>query len=176
MKGNVPARNPAEKCFSPMIPLLEHAGHCLSWSIWLSERGQGMEREPELWALFAQVFSKVAVKVSERRLQPFSNLRCPNTRTFLKGRMPTGYSTVRLTGVIHSSSLHPISSSFSNQRRWVGMCGYWSLSHVPLSATPWTAAHQAPLSMEFSRSRILEWLAIPFSRGSSPPRDITQVS
>ena len=26
----------------------------------------------------------------------------------------------------------------------------WSLSHVPLSVTPWTVAHQAPLSMGFS--------------------------
>ena len=30
--------------------------------------------------------------------------------------------------------------------------------------TPWTVAHQAPLSMEFSQARILEWVAIPFSR------------
>ena len=30
------------------------------------------------------------------------------------------------------------------------MC-YWLLSHVRLFATPWTIAHQAPLSMGFSR-------------------------
>ena len=30
-------------------------------------------------------------------------------------------------------------------------------------------------SMEF-QARILEWVAIPFSRGSSQPRDQTQVS
>ena len=30
----------------------------------------------------------------------------------------------------------------------------WSLSHVRLFATPWTAAHQAPLSMGFSRQNI----------------------
>ena len=49
------------------------------------------------------------------------------------------------------------------------------LSHVPLFETPWTAACQAPLSMEFSR-QILEWTAIPFSRGSSWPSDGTRVS
>ena len=48
------------------------------------------------------------------------------------------------------------------------------LSRVQLFATPWTVACQAPLSMEFSR--VLEWLAIPFSRGSSHPRDWIQVS
>ena len=45
------------------------------------------------------------------------------------------------------------------------------------SATPWTIQ-----SLEFSRSwvhlftKILEWVALPFSRGSSQPRDGTQVS
>ena len=42
--------------------------------------------------------------------------------------------------------------------------------------TPWTVAHQAPLSMGILQVRILEWIAIPFSRGSSQPRDQTQVS
>ena len=56
-----------------------------------------------------------------------------------------------------------------------------SLSHVHLFATPWTVAHQAPLSMRFSRqeywhTRILEWVAISSSRGSSQPRDQTPVS
>ena len=40
---------------------------------------------------------------------------------------------------------------------------------VQLFATPWTVACQAPLSMEV-QARILEWVAIPFSRGSSRPR------
>ena len=45
------------------------------------------------------------------------------------------------------------------------------------SATPWTVAPQAPLSMGFSQlEKLLEWVAIPFSRGSSQPMDQTQVS
>ena len=44
------------------------------------------------------------------------------------------------------------------------------------SVTPWTAACQAPLSMGILQARILEWVAIPSSRGSSQPRDRTQVS
>ena len=43
-------------------------------------------------------------------------------------------------------------------------------------STPWTAAHQAPLSMEILKARILEWVAMPSSRGSSHLRDQTQVS
>ena len=49
-------------------------------------------------------------------------------------------------------------------------------SHVQLFATPWTVARQAPLSMGILQERTLEWVAMPFSRGSSQPRARTQVS
>ena len=42
--------------------------------------------------------------------------------------------------------------------------------------TPWTVAHQALLAHGILKARILEWIAIPFSRESSWPRDQTQVS
>ena len=42
-----------------------------------------------------------------------------------------------------------------------------SLSHVQLFATPWTEAHQAPLSMGFSRQEY--WSGLPFpSPGNLP--------
>ena len=37
-------------------------------------------------------------------------------------------------------------------------------------------AQQAPQSMGILQARILEWVAMPSSRGSSQPRDQTQVS
>ena len=49
-------------------------------------------------------------------------------------------------------------------------------SCVWLFLTPWTVACQAPLSMGILQARILEWVAISFSRVSSQPRDWTQVS
>ena len=52
----------------------------------------------------------------------------------------------------------------------------WSLGHVRLFATPWTVSHQAPLSMGILQARIMEWVAMPSSRGSSPLRDQIQVS
>ena len=42
-----------------------------------------------------------------------------------------------------------------------------SLSHVRLFAITWTAAHQAPQSMGFSRQEYWSGFAISFSRGSS---------
>ena len=47
---------------------------------------------------------------------------------------------------------------------------------VRLFETPWIVAHQMPLSMGFPRQRILEWVAMLSFRGSSKPRDQTQVS
>ena len=45
------------------------------------------------------------------------------------------------------------------------------VSRVQLFCNPWTVAHWAPLSMGFFQARKQEWVAIPFSRGSFPPRD-----
>ena len=45
-----------------------------------------------------------------------------------------------------------------------------------LFAIPWSVTRQAPLCMGILKPRILEWVAIPFSRGSSWPRDRTWFS
>ena len=45
-----------------------------------------------------------------------------------------------------------------------------------VSDSLWTVARQAPLSVGILQARILEWVAMPSSRGSSQPRDRTQVS
>ena len=45
-----------------------------------------------------------------------------------------------------------------------------------LFAIPWTVACQAPLSMGILQMRMLEWVSMPFFRGSSQPRDQTQVT
>ena len=42
--------------------------------------------------------------------------------------------------------------------------------------TPWTVAHKAPWSMRILQARILEWVVMASSRGSSQLRDQTQVS
>ena len=49
-------------------------------------------------------------------------------------------------------------------------------SCVQLFATLWTIAHQIPLSVGILQVRILEWVAVPFSRGPSQAGDRTQVS
>ena len=44
-------------------------------------------------------------------------------------------------------------------------------SYVQLFTPLWTVAHQAPLSIGFSRQKLLEWVAMLSSRGSSGSRD-----
>ena len=48
-----------------------------------------------------------------------------------------------------------------------------SVSHSVMSnsVAPWTVARQAPLSMGIFQARILEWVTVPSSRGSSQSRD-----
>ena len=53
---------------------------------------------------------------------------------------------------------------------------FYVLSHVRLFVTPWSIAFQASSSMGFSQARILEWVAVPFPRASSRPRDQTCIS
>ena len=53
------------------------------------------------------------------------------------------------------------------------------LSHSVVSdsfVTPWTVACEASLSMGIPQAGIREWVGMPSSKGSSQPRDWTQVS
>ena len=53
----------------------------------------------------------------------------------------------------------------------IGIYCVLSRSVVSYSVIPWTVARQAPLSMRIFQARILEWVAMSSSRGSSQPRD-----
>ena len=52
-------------------------------------------------------------------------------------------------GILQARTLERVAISSSNARKW--KVKVKSLSRAPLLATPWTAAHQAPPSMGFSR-------------------------
>ena len=53
---------------------------------------------------------------------------------------------------------------------------YFMLSSIQLFVGPWTVARQAPLSMGILQARILQWVAMSSSRGSSQPGDQTHIS
>ena len=60
-------------------------------------------------------------------------------------------------GILQARTLEWVAISFSNAWKW--KVKVKSLSRVRLLATPWTAAHQAPLSMGFSRQEY--WSGVP---------------
>ena len=51
------------------------------------------------------------------------------------------------------------------------VCVCVSCSVVSDFVTPWTVAHQVPLSIRILQAGILEWGTNPFSRVSSGPRN-----
>ena len=71
-------------------------------------------------------------------------------------------------GILQARTLEWVAISFSNAWKW--KVKVKSLSRVWLFATPWTAAHQAPPSMGFSRQE--DWSGVPLPSqplNSGPP-------
>ena len=62
-----------------------------------------------------------------------------------------------IPGILQARTLECVAISFSNSWKW--KVKVKSLSRVWLFATPWTAAHQAPPSMGFSRQEY--WSGVP---------------
>ena len=60
-------------------------------------------------------------------------------------------------GILQARTLEWVAISFSNAWKW--KVKVKSLSHVRLLTTPWTAAHQSPPSMGFSRQEY--WSGVP---------------
>ena len=52
---------------------------------------------------------------------------------------------------------------------WGCACGMCTHAQSCLFVIPWTVTHQAPLSMGFFQTRILDWFAIFSSRDLSDP-------
>ena len=78
---------------------------------------------------------------------------CPTLCDPIDGS-PPGFP---FSGILQARTLEWVAISFSNA--WKGKVKGKSLSRVQLLATPWTAAHQAPPSMGFSRQEY--WSGVP---------------
>ena len=98
-----------------------------------------------------------------------------------------------IPGILQARTLEWVAISFSNAWKW--NVKVKSLSHVQLLKTPWTVDTRATWKAQgrgesesrsvvsdslrphgILQARILEWVAFPFSRGSSQPRNPTGVS
>ena len=88
-------------------------------------------------------------------------------------------SITTVSAMINIKGYYPLRESLQKSYKpaqiTLGITRAQSVSHVQLFATPWTAACQAPLSMEFPRQEYWSGVAISF-RGSSQPRGQIHVS
>ena len=97
---------------------------------------------------FHLLFPAAAAAAAAKSLQ-----LCPTLCNPIDGSPPGS----PIPGILQARTLEWVAVSFSNEGKWKGKVK--SLSHVRLFATPWTAAHQAPPSMGFSRHQY--WSGVP---------------
>ena len=83
----------------------------------------------------------------------FSRIRL--CATFIDGSPPGS----PVPGILQARTLEWVAISFSNAWKWKNKVK--SLSRVQLLVTPWTATHQAPASMGFSRQEYWSGLPLP---------------
>ena len=69
-----------------------------------------------------------------------------------------------IPGILQARILEWVAISFSNA--WKRKVKVKSFSHVRLLVTPWTAAHQAPPSMGFSRQKYWSGMPLPLDESN----------
>ena len=113
--------------------------------------------EPALWSLWAT--TREPKHCNKRSHVPLllaaakSRQLCPTLCNPIDGSPPGS----PVPGILQARTLEWVAISFSNAWKW--KVNVKSLSCVWLLATPWIAAHQAPLSMGFSRQEY--WSGVP---------------
>ena len=96
----------------------------------------------------SKTFSELPAAAAAKSLQS-----CPTLCDPIDGSPPGS----PVPGILQPRTLEWVAISFSNAWKW--KLKVKLLSHVRLLATPWTAAHQAPPSMGFSRQEY--WSGVP---------------
>ena len=120
----------------------------------------------ECWVLsqsFHSVFFHFIKRPSAAAASAKSLQSCLTLCNPIDGR-PLGSS---VPGILQARILEWVAISFSNARNW--KVKMKSLSRALLLVTPWTAAHQAPPSMGFSRQEYWSGVPLPSPRGPLVP-------
>ena len=118
-------------------PLLPRDHDCPEWLLFLI-----------YIRILPQARSDVAAAAAAKSLQS-----CPTLCNPIDGSPPGS----PVPGILQARILEWVAISSSNAWKW--KVKVKSLSRVWFVATPWTAAHQAPLSMGFSRQEY--WSGVP---------------
>ena len=123
---------------------------------WLSNSQPSRNSSQELG-----IENKIAASSAGKSAAAKSPQSCPTACDPIDGSPPGS----PVPGILQARTLEWVAISFSNAWRW--KVKVKSLSHVRLLATPWTAAHQAPPSMVFSRQEYWSGSPLPSPAGKS---------
>ena len=110
-----------------------------------------------LWRIHVDVwqkpiqYCKVIAAAAAKSLQSCPTLCDPIDSS------PPGFS---VPGILQARTLEWVAISFSNAWKWKVKVKL--LSRIRLFTTPWTAGHQAPPSMGFSREKYWSGVPLPF--------------
>ena len=107
---------------------------------------------------FACVGEKASCAATAKALQS-----CPTLCDPIDGSLPGS----PIPGILQARTLEWVAISFSNAWKW--KVKGKSLSGVWPSATPWTAAYQAPLSIGFSRQEYWSGVPLPSPKQAVDP-------
>ena len=123
-------------------------------------RGRGqMERKKQVKITFkVSKLSNSSVRIDSETQYPYtakSLQLCPSLCDPIDGSPPGS----PVPGILQARTLEWVAISFSNAWKWKVKVKL--LSHLQLLATPWTAAHQAPPSMGFSRQEYWSGMPLP---------------
>jgi len=115
---------------------------------WFSEVSDEFQATTHWTTVWNNFWWKSFPKVAAKLLQS-----CPTLCDPIDGSPPGS----AVLGILQARTLEWVAISISNTCKW--KVKVKSLSRVWLLATPWTAAHQAPPSMGFSRQEY--WSGVP---------------
>ena len=146
-----------------LISWPEHSSHLRRWNL-----GRHLSLK-ELWQIFVlglllvlwgncndSLCEKESENVGCSAAAAAKSLQSCMTLWDPRGGSPPGSA---VPGILQARTLEWVAISFSNAWKW--KVKVKSLSRVRLLATPWTAAHQAPPSMGFSRQEYWSGLPMP---------------
>ena len=148
----VPVSICSKSMFKYLVLYLQtHVLH-LPWKYWVKMLRENLGK----WGGFPHrgFTEEMAAAAAAKSLQSCSNLCDP-----IDGSPPGS----PVPGILQARTLEWVAISFSNA--WKRKVKVKSLSHVRPSATPWTAAHQAPPSMGFSRQEYWSGVPLPSPNG-----------
>ena len=128
----------------------------LEWVAFSSSRGSTWPRDwTHISCIAGRFFTCWAIRETLRHVAAAKSLQsCATLCNPIDGSPPGS----PVPGILQARTLEWVAISFSNAWKW--NVKVKSLSRVRLFTTPWTVAHQAPLSMGFSRQEY--WSGLPF--------------